>query len=111
MTTRTVTTRTLMRAVPDEQGADPGANRLRSTAFRGAHVILCLSALQYLATGLYQNDLFSIMLAAAILMIWLNVALIASLLELSRGPGLRLATGNWRKAFLNEGMVRREHRT
>ena len=111
VTVPAMTSRALIRTVPDDPGSNPGSNRLRSTAFGGVHVILCLGALQYLATGLYRNDLFSIMLAAAILMIWLNVALIASLLELSRGPGPRPATGNWRKAFLNEGMVRQEHRT
>lgn len=106
VTVPATTSRALVRTVPDDPAANPAASRLRSTAFRGVHVILCLGALQYLATGLYRNDPFSVMLAAAILMIWLNVALIVSLLELSRGPAPRLATGNWRKAFLNERMVR-----
>jgi hypothetical protein len=87
--------------MPVDADASLSSHRIVSTASRGAHLILCLSALQYLVTGLYRGDPFSIMLAAAFLMIWLNVALIVLLLKPSGGSPARVATGNWRRAFLN----------
>jgi hypothetical protein len=88
--------RALARTMPADSGVSLGSHRILSTASRGAHLILCLCALQHLVTGLYRSDPFSIILAAAFLMIWLNVALIVLLLKPSGGSHQRVATGNWR---------------